>query len=82
MFNEYRRTSSLITKFVFVVWRLSCRLILYLQTIPFYTYVISPIPFYMVMFLYGPSTLGGHISVGHNPIYSGQGECGGPLIGQ
>ena len=82
MFNEYRRTSSLITKVVFVVWRLSCRLILYLQIIPVYIYVISPIPFYLVMCLYGPYTLGGHISAGHNPIYSGQGECGGPLIGQ
>ena len=82
MFNEYRRPSSLITKCVFVVWRLSCHLILYLQIIPVYTYVISPILFYLVMCLYVPSTLDGDMSAGHNPIYYGQGECGGPFIGQ
>ena len=73
VFNEYRHPSSLITKFVFVVWCLSCLLIIYLQIIPVYKYVISTIAFYLVMCLHGPSNIDGHISVGHNPMYSGQG---------
>ena len=81
VFNEYRHPSSLMTNFVFVVWRLSCLLILYLHIIPVYKYVILPISFYLFMCMYGPSNIDGHISAGHNPIYSGQGECGGPLIG-
>ena len=71
MFSEYRRPRSLITKFVFVVLRLSFHLILYLQIILFYTYVISPIPLYLFMCLYVPSSLDENISAGQNPIYSG-----------
>ena len=82
MFNGYRRPSSLFTKFVFVVCSSSCRMILCLHIIPVNMYVILLIPFYLLMCLYEPSTLDGHISAGHEPMPSGQGKCGGPLIGQ
>ena len=70
MFNGYRRTSSLFTKFVFVVWSSSCRMILYLHTILVNMYVISPTLFYLLMCLYEPYTLNGNISAGHEPMPS------------
>ena len=82
MLNGYRRPSSLFTKFVFVVWGSSCRLILHLHVLTIFTYVILTTPLYLLMCMYVPSTLDGHICTGHKPMPSEQGECGGPLIGQ
>ena len=44
--------------------------------------VIPRIKFYLVMYMYGPSTLDGNISAGHKPMSSEQVECDGPLIVQ
>ena len=81
-FKGYRRPSSLFNKSVFVVWSLSCRMILYLHILPIFAYVILPIPFYLLICLDGPYNLDEHISAGHNPMSSGQCDYGGPLIGQ
>ena len=82
IFKSFRNPTSLITDlFIFCLKFIICQ-ILYLRILQVYTYVISPISFYLVMCLYGPYNIDEHISEGHNTIAYSQAEYCGPLIVQ